>query len=203
MLQKLQTQSIHTMTNRFIKTLLWTAAATSLALTSCKKEDEPEPNEGELITTVTLSLTKAGSSTPVTITFKDVDGPGGAAPTITPATLVLDANAVYTSSLTFLDESVSPAKDIAKEVGGDESDEHEAYLVASNGLNLTVSGRNLDKNRKPLGTKATITSAAASQGTLTVTLKHKPLDEFPAKTDSDSISKGETDIEVTFPVQVK
>ncbi len=191
------------MTNRPAKTLLWMAVAASLAVTGCKKEDEPEPNDNELITTVTLSLTKAGSTTPVTITFKDIDGPGGAAATITPATLALDANAAYTTKLRFLNESVTPAEDITEEVEMKESDEHQVYYAAASGLNLVFSKPNADKNGKPLGTTGTITTIAASTGTLTVTLKHKPLKENPAKTDSDPITKGETDIEVTFPVSIK
>ena len=190
------------MTNQPAKTLLWLAFAASLAITGCKKEDEPEPNEGELITTVTLSLTKAGSTTPVTITFEDLDGPGGTAATLTPATLTLDANATYTTDLKFLDKTKTPADDITEEIKK-ESDEHQVYYVAASGLNLAFSKPNADKNGKPLGTTGTITTTSASTGILTVTLKHKPLKENPAKTDSDPISKGETDIAVAFPVSVR
>ena len=193
------------MTNRPAKTLVWLAVAASLAVTGCKKEDEPEPNEGELITTVALSLTKAGSTTPVTITFKDIDGPGGAAATLTPATLILDANATYTTKVRFLNESVTPAKDITQEVEAKEPNEHEVFYRAS-GASLALTNFNTDKNTPPLklGTTATATTAAASTGSLTVTLKHKPEDDAATrKVANDPVSKGETDSEVVFPVSIR
>lgn len=195
------------MKNQHTKALLWMAVASALAMTGCNREDDPEPNEEELITTVTLSLTKTGSTTPVEITFRDIDGPGGAAATITPATLVLDANATYTSRLRFLNESVTPAEDITEEVEVKEPDEHEVFYQVT-GVNLALSGFNTDTNTPALrlGTRATFTTGAASttNGTLTVTLKHKPKDNAATrKAANDPISKGETDIEVTFPVQVR
>jgi hypothetical protein len=193
------------MMSTFLKNTYWLGLAVVLLAAGCSKEDDPDPvNEGEEFTTVEFTLTPTSGS-PIVISYKDLDGEGGNAPVFSPSLLSLAANTTYTTKLRFINESVSPAEDITPEIETEESDEHEVYYVASSGLPVTVSGRNADKNGKPLGTTATLATAAAatSPGTLTITLKHKPATDYPAKTDNDPITKGETDVEVIFPAEVK
>ncbi|MDJ1503803.1 hypothetical protein [Xanthocytophaga agilis] len=187
------------MTNHTFKTmLLWTGIASLAVFSSCSKEDDPEPLEQELITTVTLSLTKSGSSTPVSISFKDPEGDGSG--TITPDTLVLEANASYTGALTILNETLSSTAEgynVTAEIE-EEAIAHQFYYQAT-GAQLTVTTTDVDSNNLPLGLKSTIATTTASKGTLKITLKHKPGE----KAAGDTITKGETDVEVVFPVKIQ
>lgn len=180
-----------------IKLFLW-ASLMGIVLTSCDKDDDnPPDNEQELITTVKLTLTNAAiASEVVTATWRDTDGPGGANPVI--QDLVLKPNTVYEGSVEFLDESnPSDVEDISGEVEEEDTD-HQIYYVATT-ANLTITGYNTDTNNLPLGTEATFTTGAASTGSLKVLLKHKP----GTKAANDPSTKGETDVDVDFPVRIQ
>lgn len=161
---------------------------------SCDKEDDVDPNEEELITTVKVSLTAAGG-TPQVFAFKDVDGPGGQAPTLD--SIIIDGSKVYSASVQFLNESVSPADDITAEVNA-EADDHEVFYEPTV-AGLTVTNRNTDTKGLPLGVTSTWNTGAAGKGTIKITLKHKP----GSKASGDPVTKGETDVEVEFGVRVK
>lgn len=170
--------------------------ALALFAVSCDKEDDVDPNEEELITTLKVTLTTLGSTTPIVATFKDVDGPGGQAP-VKFDSIIIDANKTYSASLQFLNESVSPAEDITAEVNA-EADDHQVYYEPTV-AGLTVTNLNNDTKGLPLGVTSTWNTLAAGKGTVKITLKHKP----GAKAASDPVSKGETDVEVGFGVRVK
>lgn len=167
-----------------------------LILAGCKKKNNEEENEEELITTVKLTLTPVGGGSALVYSWKDVDGVGGNAPVIQAVTLA--PSKVYNCSVQFLNESVTPAEDITTEVVTEGVD-HQVYYAVSGGANLTVSGLNTDAGGLPLGTTATFTTAAASTGFLKITLKHKP----GVKAANDAVTKGETDVEVDFPVTIQ
>jgi hypothetical protein len=165
---------------------------------ACKKDDEVIPeDEQELITTIRLTLTNVtNSSEAVTATWRDIDGPGGTVPVITG--LNLRSNVIYTGSIEFLDESnANSPENITGEVE-EEGVDHEIFYEVT-GANLTVSNRNTVANGLTLGTRANFASGAASTGTLKVVLKHKPGN----KAANDPITKGETDIDADFPVQIQ
>ena len=90
-----------------------------VSFSSCKKDDPVTPvipNEQEVITTLNYTLTNAFDSTDVvTLTFVDLDGDGGTAPTITGGSL--NANKTYNGTMELLDET-DPAdvEDITEEV---------------------------------------------------------------------------------------
>ncbi|MCU0354328.1 MAG: hypothetical protein MUD08_11420, partial [Cytophagales bacterium] len=161
------------MTNLFRKNLLWTAVVASLAFTGCR-EDDPEPvNEPEEINTVEFSLTSATGQnpTPIVITFRDLDGAGGNAPTLTPDSLRLAANTTYNARVRFLkEEAGQPVEDKTSEIEVDEPNDHEVFYTVT-GANLTFSQFNEDKNTPPLklGTRAVAAAGAASRGTVVVT----------------------------------
>ena len=167
------------------------------ASTSCKDKD-PEPEEdGEVITTVTLTLVPEGKGQNVTATFSDPDGEGGVNATV--ETLNLESNTVYNATITFSNESVNPAVDLTGEIRT-EGDEHEVFFQALGGLNITsIQKTDMDKNNRPIGLEATITTGAASTGTLRVTLKHQP----GSKGNTSNISVGETDVEANFPAVIQ
>lgn len=182
--------------------LLKTSLACVLLATvfaGCKK-DKGETNEEEVITTMIVRLTAAGSSTPLVFEFSDPDGPGGA----TPVTDDIDLapNTTYTASIQLLNETATPVEDITLEVQ-EESHAHRFYYRPTAASNLTVSNLDNDSNGIPLGITSTWTTGAAGSGQVTVTLRHYPADP-PNKAADDLVdnAKSGTDVEATFNVNV-
>lgn len=164
---------------------------------SCTKEETIDPNEEELITTVMVKLTEVGTTTTQTIVFKDADGTGGLPPQQFDSILV-NANKQYAAEVKFFNESVSPAIEITDEVLA-ESDEHQLYfqpILAA----IVVSNLSVDPLGLPVGLTSTWTVGAKGSGSITITLKHKP---GGIKAAGDPITKGETDVEVSFGVRIK
>jgi hypothetical protein len=165
-------------------------------LAGCDKDEDEQPvNEGELITTVTLTMQEVGTTNTVTATFRDPDGEGGNAPTKFDE-IVLKPNAVYNTTITLLDESKNPAENITEEVE-EEADEHQFFYTPTTGLNVTVAYDDKDSKNLPVGLKTRITTGTASTGKLKVTLKHQP------GTKNNNIATGETDVELDFTTKVQ
>lgn len=171
-----------------------------LVLNSCKKDPVVDPNEGELITTVRLKLTNTLSSSinPLVYEFKDLDGEGGAAP-VKFDDIVLQKNIPYICEVTVLNESVSPADDITKEIKA-EANDHQFYFVPSSSNLLTISNLDTDTQGLPLGLSSFwVTGLNPGTGTVRVVLKHKP----GTKAANDLINKGDTDIELNFKLIIQ
>lgn len=182
------------------KSLLALLVAAPLFSACSDDNDDPTPDDdNEQITTLTYTLTPQGGGTPVAITYRDLDGDGGAAATITPATLVLAPGTTYTGSIALLDETKTPAENIAAEVLA-ESDEH-LLVFAPSGVNLTVTATDKDRNNLPIGLAtqavAGTANAAGTTGSLRITLRHQP------GTKNGTATPGDTDVEVTFPTAVR
>lgn len=181
---------------RFRKSLLLTLTAVLLLSawnSGCKKEDDHDhDDEQELITTVRVTFTGGGATT--SFNWKDVDGAGGKAPVIDK--IVLKENILYTVTVSFLNESVSPAEDITTEV----KTEGTAHLVCfgSTGNISSPLATDTDSNGKPLGLNASCTTLAAGDGTLTISLKHEP-----NKSGASPCTTGETDAEASFAVTIQ
>lgn len=171
--------------------LLFLSAAI-ISLSGCDKHEHSQSQE--LITTLKLTFAQPGQ-TAKTFVFKDLDGVGGTAPTID--AVALAPNSTYTLAVEVLNESASPVEDITEEVQAEKDDHLFVYKVAG-GANLTVTATDTDSKGKPVGLAATVTTGAASSGTLTVSLKHQP-----DKSAADPSQTGETDVEATFNVQIK
>lgn len=176
-----------------------------LLLWSCKEDNPTNPdngNEQELITTVTLSLTENGTSNVVSATFKDLDGDGGAAPTI--GTLTLNAGSTYTGKVELLDESKNPAEDITEEVK-EEAEAHQFFYTPQGALNgrLTVTVTDKDSNNLPVGLEFTVAVSAggavtgSATNSLNVVLSH--FDNTP-KNGADR--SDESDIDINIPVTI-
>ncbi len=167
----------------------------AIAFTGCKKDELPDVDENELITTFRLKfINNADDSDTQTITWKDLDGDGGADPVIDE--LSLQANAVYSLSVdAVLDESKSPAEDIKEEIA-EENDEHLFVYTPSTGLNAVFNNFDKDENNLAVGLTATVTTGAASSGTLKVTLRHQP------DVKDGTSAPGSTDMETTFTVTI-
>lgn len=167
-----------------------------LVSTGCKKDKE-EPNEEELITTVTLTFTETGGSGAVsTFVFRDIDGDGGTPPSVF-QDIVLAPGKTYNMAMTLTNESISPAEDITGEISSEGGD-HQFYFEPA-GANVTVSNLNTDGGGLPLGLTSTWTTGAVSNGTVKITLKHKP----GIKASGDPVTKGDTDIELTWITRVQ
>jgi len=185
------------MNKNLISTL---ALATVLFFAACKKDDPEIPNEEELITSVNYTLTSTSGGADVTLSFQDLDGDGGDSPTITGGTL--EANHTYTGSLELLNEAESPVEDITEEI--DEEDDEHQFFFTSTVSNLMVAYGDQDGDGNPIGLSSTLTTGDAASGTLTITLRHEPSKSATGVSDGDITNAGgETDIEVTFPVDVQ
>lgn len=169
----------------------------TLIFSSCR--DDHDHDEQELITTLNYVLTDTAGNT-VTMSFQDLDGDGGDAPTITGGTLA--ANTTYTGSLTLSNESESPAGDITAEIREEDADHQ--FFFASTVTGLSVAYADTDDNNNPIGLATTVTTGAAGTGNLTITLLHEPDKSASGVATGDpSNAGGETDIEVTFSVTVQ
>jgi hypothetical protein len=181
------------------------ALASSFAFFSCEKDEVKPVNEEELITTVTAIYTPVGGGTAITLQYKDLDGDGAQAPVIS-VSGPFAQNKTYKGTLTFKNESVSPAEDITTEIV-EEGDEHQIFYQKTGTLNAfsySTIASDLDKNGKPIGLLSAFTTTGAASGDLKITLRHEP-NKSAANVANGVITNagGSTDAEVTFPISVQ
>lgn len=166
----------------------------SLVIVSCDKDNDV-PNEEELITTLTYTLTPEAGGNPVVFSFRDIDGDGGQDPVITQGSLA--SNTIYDGVIELLNESETPAVDITEEVEAEAVDHQFFYSAA--GANAIFLYTDMDADTKPIGITTQVIIGDPSSGAMTVILRHRP-DKSAAGVDQGAIinAGGETDIEVTF-----
>jgi hypothetical protein len=188
----LKFQTMKTMKNISFYALL------SIAMIGCSDDDTaPEViNDEELITTVILTLTQE-SGDQVVLTTVDLDGDGPDEP-VTTVVGNFSQNTQYQGAVQFLNETEDPAEDITEEVI-EEADEHQVFYTVSEGLNITTTYVDFDDNDNPLGVQITLSTGAASEGSLTVTLRHEPV----KPNDGLESAGGETDITTSFDVTIE
>lgn len=179
-----------------MKTLLKLLLISSIVFNiSCKRDnDDPENphehNEEELITTVQLLFTDVSGST-INVTWKDVDGPGGTDPVID--SILLDTNSTYNVSIEFLDESGEETVDVTHEVE-EEAGEH--LICFETSTNLVAIERTDSDGKHEIGLSSKWTTTTASDGSVTISLKHQP------DVKDGTCTPGDTDVEVTFPLVI-
>lgn len=179
------------------KYLVATALPVALLLmNSCKKIDEGETNDEELITTVQLNFTPAAGGATQSFKFEDLDGPGGNNPVVQP--ILLNAGTVYNVEVELWNNAANPPEDITVEVE-EEAEAHRFYYTTSTGSTIAISNLNNDGNGAPLGTSSTWTVGAASTGSVSVVLRHYP-GTPPDKQTADPVNspKSGTDVDVSF-----
>ena len=195
-----QLNSINPFKLKTMKTMKTSAfyALLTLAMLGCSDDDTtPEIiNEDELITTVILTLTP-DSGDQVVLTTIDLDGDGPDEP-VTTVVGNFSENTQYQGAVQFLNETEDPAEDITQEVI-EEADEHQVFYTISDGLNITTTYVDFDDNDNPLGVQITLSTGAASEGSLTVTLRHEPV----KPNDGLESAGGETDISTSFDVSIQ
>ncbi len=174
--------------------------ATALFWASCNKEEKvvsPPAPGNEFLTTVKLVAKNIADTTDV-VTAKWVDlNPNGGSPDLSQATLNLRKNAVYNVSVSFLDETKTPAEDITTEVR-DRANYHLVCYGIYAGLNLTVVRTDKDTNvpTLELGLTTDFTTGAVSSGNLEVSLHHQP------NVKNGDCDRGSTDADVNFTVNI-
>ncbi len=175
-------------------------AAFLLLSTSCKKDDPDPVNDEEVITTLNYTLTPESGGDAIVFSFQDLDGDGGEDGVITVSTLA--ANTMYTGSIELLNEQASPTEDITEEVKEEDADHQFFFDVDAEGLSITYD--DTDANGNPVGLSTRLTTTTAGSGNVTITLKHLP-EKTAEGVSSGNITNagGETDIKVTFPVDVQ
>lgn len=184
-------------TQKFICAFLM--VCTLCIIPSCSPDDEL-PEEEEVITEVIWTLTPQGGGEVVTFTFLDADGEGGNDPVVTGGNLV--ANTTYDGSITLSNTIESPAEDITSEVAAEDK-EHQ-FFFSTTIAGLTIAYADADGDSNPVGLENTVTTTDAGQGTLSLVLRHEPDKNAAGVSDGDITNAGgETDIEVTFDVEVQ
>lgn len=176
--------------------------ASALGLTGCKKDDDlPDVppvvnNDPEVITTLTLTFTDTlGVQPEVSATFRDPDGDGGEGPDIFDE-ITLAPSTAYQTTITLLNETVTPAENISDEVL-EEAAEHFFCFNPGGSADITIARTDSDGTFE-IGLQSLWTTGAASNGTVEVLLKHQP-DGLKDGT----CAPGETDIDVDFVLNIQ
>jgi hypothetical protein len=208
-----------------MKTTITTVALLAMlatTITSCKKDkkDEPAPaapappvNEGELITTMKVTLTDTLTNVSATYVFSDLDGPGGNPATFggsnqSDSVITILSNHVYEATILLLDQTKTPADTISNEVEEEGADHMfffnsiaptgNPYTTYLSGSMTNIKYLDLDVNNKGLGlsTLWTAPSMMMSKSPLKIELKHQP------GVKDGTYAPGETDIQVDFKLIV-
>ena len=182
------------------KSIMLALGALSLVVVGCKKDevkptDVHEHNDGELITTLELKF--VNNDTTFVVTFDDPDEDGGNDP-IKHDQINLLKNTEYRVELTLLDKTKTPYDTISNEVL--EEADHHLFFYSSTPVDLFEYIKIEDKDSKDrdLGLRSTWkTKPAVGSGKVKVKLMHQP-----SIKDGKS-EKGDTDIQVEFPVVIK
>ena len=180
---------------------------------SCDDNDPIKEDVPELITKVTLTFTPIDGGAAIVISASDPDGEG-VQDIEADGIINLEGNTNYTLTLTLVNELAhpsDPAYDITAEVE-EEGDEHMFFFGWTNNVfadptgNGNVDNRlddvnynDEDANGLPLGLSTGWTSSDQSAGTFRVILKHQP----DLKTETSSSSDGETDMDVSFMINIE
>ena len=192
-----------------------TALFLFILIFACSKDEDPEPaNEEEVITLVTLEVSKVGSSEIIKYDFEveghdhddheeekddDHDDHDGEHTEIE-----LEANSSYNVSMfIYNDTDPNNVENITLEVI-EEKDEHQIFYAITDELSgfsiKSASDDTLDSSGKPLFIKATWTTTVETSGDVVGYLIHEPTSKTGnTRTDFG----GATDFEIEFEVHVE
>lgn len=183
-----------------------------ISIIACSKDEDPDPvNEEEIITKVTLEVSKVGSSEPIKYNFKveghdhgdddneeedDHDGEH--------TEIELETNSSYNVSI-FIYNDTDPKniENVILEIL-EEKDEHQIFYAITDELSgfsiASASDDNVDSNGKPLFIKTIWTTTAETSGDVVGYLIHEPTSKTGnTRTDFG----GATDFEIEFEVHVE
>lgn len=186
-----------------IRKFVFLASISILAVlfNSCVEPEDPVvTDEEEVITGLYFFLYPDGGGGPLRFKFDDPDGDGGEPPTIQNKTLERNTN--YSGVIKLWNGSVDPPEEVTPEVRAENSSHQVFYQTDVEGL--TIGYTDQDADGKPVGLNTRVSTKEKAAGTLTVVLRHEP-NKGAEGVSSGNIENagGETDIEVTFDVNVK
>ena len=185
---------------------------------ACSKDDPDPAHEGEVITKVTLQVSKVGSSNPTTYDFEveghghghddseeedhdeeeDEDHEGGH------IEIELEANSTYNVSISFYNDSdPDNVENMTSEII-EEKDEHQFFYEITDALNgfsiVSATNDTDDSSGNPLFLKTTWTTTGETFGDVVGYLIHEPT------TKTGNVRKdfgGTTDVQIEFEVHVE
>jgi hypothetical protein len=108
--------------------------------------------------------------------------------------------------LELLNELEDPAEDITLEVAEEELEHQFFYetLFPTELSDVNIAYNDLDEEGNPIGLSTVLTTGEMGSGTITVTLRHEPNKDAAGVSSGDIANAGgETDIEVTFNVEIQ
>lgn len=187
---------------------------TVAVLASCSKDDPKKEDTPELITKATLTFTPTGGGTAVVVSATDPDGEG-VQDIAVDGPIDLVAGTQYVLTIDLLNTLVAvgqPGYSITDEVE-EEGAEHMFFFSWSGSAFQTPAGDgnidnrtdpidyvDIDAGGLPIGLITTWTSSSAiASGDFRVVLKHQP----GTKTTTSGATVGETDLDLTFTVNVQ
>jgi hypothetical protein len=199
--------------------LLTSVFALLFALPGCDNNDPVKEDVPETITEVTFKFSSEGSvgSTVHSVTFTDPDGDGPQGFVVN-SPLAINKNQDYRLDIILVNGLADPGSaeyDLSGEVA-EEGTEHMFFFAWTNNLfSSPVGDGNIDNradvvdyrgqnskdgNGLPLGlTTIWRTTSTPATGTFRVVLKHLP----GLKTETSGVDIGETDLDVTFDLEIK
>ena len=175
-------------------------------------------HEHEVFTTIILNFSTADDPDGVDVVWQD---PSAMSDAINDG-IALSVDTSYDVNLSFLNEYEEPAEDITPEIL-DEADEHQVFFTGA-GVIGPATGDNADAlvehmyadqdpNGLPLGLSNTVTTLAAGDSEMVITLRHMPLENgstIKEATTADDVASGgfaniggANDVQVTFDLTVQ
>lgn len=186
------------MRNQFKFYSLFAAVIISLSafLYSCKPEEHNHGDEHDAIVKVQLVFTDSATNTAAgTFTWSDPDGIGGNNPTQID-TIQLNASKVYTVALmVYALHDGTHEENITADILAEKNDHLFVYKNITGNLSVVVTDK--DDNNLPIGIESKWVTGTFSSGSVNVLLRHQP------GVKDGSETPGDTDVDVTFPVNIQ
>ncbi len=160
-------------------------------------DDNPIPNESELITSVNLRFIHQDLSDTVMLSFQDLDGDGGLVG-IYKQNHPFKSSSQYVGTIEVLNEAENPAEDITLEIQ-DEQEVHQFFYLSSDTSRLSIKYDDLDANQFPVGLKTKLTTGLQGVSSLRLLLLHEPDKSKPGVREGNpSMAGGDSDIDINF-----
>jgi hypothetical protein len=176
------------------------ALAIAIGISSCgiNDHDHDHDQDHDYATTVIVTLVnQSNTADTIKAVWKDLDGPGGAAPSIID-TISLKSDITYVGSIELYNESKTPKTDITQEVKSDDY-EHQFFYTPSTGIAslLEWSITDKDRNNLPVGLTFQVKTktGAGNKGAVNIVLSH-----YDSMTKNGTSKSLESDIDIEYPV---
>jgi hypothetical protein len=173
-----------------------------LFMPGCSKDERtvsPPAPGNEFLTTVRITATNTADASDVqAASVTDTTLIASPADSINHPAMALKANAVYTVTVEFLDETAKPAGNITDDIYA-RRNYHLICWEPQNGLQLAIQRTDLDTNTPALeiGLQDKFSTGAAGTGKLNLQLRHQP------NAKNGDCAPGSSDADVNFTITIK